>query len=133
MEKDSITELFGEVIYSYTRAQAIEDGVLVDLMQDRMAQVCRQHYKYPVACTAAVFAIMEKAVANKKHCNDFAGVLHDMLWMSKVMKRKIDESTVIFRVKIVGAGKKSLYEFKLNCGPGDDGAPVMTLMMPDED
>ena len=27
----SMEELFGETIYSYSRAQAIEDGVLVDL------------------------------------------------------------------------------------------------------
>jgi len=30
----SMSDLFGPVIYSYTRKQAIEDGVLVDLMQD---------------------------------------------------------------------------------------------------
>lgn len=86
-------------------------------MQDKMLSVCRQHYKYPIACTAAVFAIMEKAVSNKRYCNDFAGVLHDMLWMSRVYKRQIDESTVIFRVKIVGAGRQSLYDFKMVCGP----------------
>ncbi len=131
--ENSMQEIFGDVIFSYSRAQAIEDGVLVDLGQDKMLEVCRQHYKYPIACTAAVFGIMERAVANKKHCNDFAGVLHDMLWMSKVYKRQVDPTTVMFRVKITGAGRKSVYDFKMVCGPGDDAEPVMTIMLPDED
>lgn len=122
-----------EVISSYSRKQAIEDGVLVDLMQDKMAEVARQHYKYPIACTAAVWNIMQKAVENKRCCNDYAGVLHDMLWMSRVYKRHIDESTVIFRVMINGAGRKKVYDFKMVVGPGDDMEPVITIMQTDED
>ncbi len=53
-----------DIISTYTRAQAIEDGVLVDLMQDEMTSVCRQNYKFPIACTSAVFAIMQRAVEN---------------------------------------------------------------------
>ena len=128
-----MTELFDEPISSYSRAQAIEDGVLVDLMQDKMTEVCRQHYKYPIACTIAVFSIMEKAVSNRKHLNDFAGVLHDMLWMSRVMKRQVAPDTILFRVKITGAGPRSLYEFKMVCGPGDNAEPVLTIMLPEED
>lgn len=122
-----------EVISAYTRAQAIEDGVLVDLMQDRLAEVARQHYKHPIACTAAVWDIMQRAVENERHANDYAGVLHDMLWMSRVYKRPLDEHTVIFRVKITGAGRKSLYDFKLAVGPGDELEPVITIMLPEED
>jgi hypothetical protein len=122
-----------EVISTYTRAEAIEDGVLVDLMQDSMADVARQHYKHPIACTAAVWAIMQRAVENERHGNDYAGILHDMLWMSRVYKRQIDESTVIFRVKITGAGRRSLYDFKLTISPGDDFEPVITITLPNED
>ena len=128
-----VDELFGPVIYSYSREQAIEDGVLVDLMQDKMTEVARSHYKFPIAATAEVFAIMEKAVNNKRHMNDFAGVLHDMLWMSRTFKRQVSETTVIFRVKIVGAGRRSVYDFKMVCGPSDDGSPCMTIMLPDQD
>lgn len=129
----TMEETFGEVIYSYSRAQAIEDGVLVDLMQDKMLDVCRQHYKYPIACTAAVWNIIERAVSNPRAHNDFAGVVHDMLWMSRMMKRRVDNSTVIFRVKIVGAGAKKLFDFKMVCGAGDDAEPVLTIMLPEED
>ena len=128
-----LTEVFGEPISTYSRAQAIEDGVLVDLIQDKMAEVARQHYKYPIACTASVFGIMERAVSNKRHCNSFAGVLHDMLWMSRVAPTIMDEQTRSFRVKIVGASRKSMYDFKMVCGPGDEGEPVLTIMLPNED
>lgn len=128
-------ELFtdADIIHAYSRAQAIEDGALVDLMQDRMLEVARQHYKYPIACTAAVWDIMQRAVENERHGNDYAGVLHDMLWMSRVYKRPISESAVIFRVKIAGAGRHSVYDFKLVVGPGDELEPVITIMLPEED
>jgi len=121
-----------DVIYTYTRAQALEDGVLVDLNQ--WIPQKESGFKYPTACTASVFAIIEAAVKNKKHCNDFKGVIWDILWMSrKYVIARPDASAVLFKVKITGAGKKSLYTFKMMCGPGDKAEPVMTLMLPDED
>lgn len=127
--------IFGDVIYAYTRSQAIEDGVLIDLSYEESdtAQVCRQHYKHPIACTAAVFEVMQKAVENRNYCNSYAGILHDMLFMSRAAGRKLDESTVIFPVLIAGAGRRRNYEFKLNVGPGDRGEPVITIMLPSED
>ena len=120
------------MISTYTRAQAIEDGVLVDLSAVAPG-VCAQHYKYPIACTASVWGIIERAVKNEKHCNDLNGVIHDLLWMSRTYKRDLDESTVIFRVKITGAGRQSVFNFKMVCGPGDDAAPVLAIMLPEED
>ena len=116
------------IISTYTRAQAIEDGILVDLTQNELEEVCRQHYKYPVACTIAVFEIMQKAVENPRYCNDYAGVLHDMLWMSRTMSRRVDEQTRIFKVIIQGAGRQRYYNFKIACHPGDQGEPVLTKL-----
>lgn len=130
---NAMEEIFGETIHVYSRTQAIEDGFLVDLMQDEMLEVCRQHYKFPIACTSTVFGIMQKAVENPRYRNDYACILHDMLWMSKVMKRQIDESTVIFRVIITGVGRQRNFDFKLQVGPGDKGEPVITIMLPNED
>ena len=43
--------VFGNVIYSYTRKQAIEDGVLVDI-----TDVAKEAgIKYPVAITSTAF------------------------------------------------------------------------------
>lgn len=122
-----------DIISTYTRAQAIEDGILVDLMQNELEDICRQHFKYPIACTVAVFEIMQKAVENSRYCNDYAGILHDMLWMSHSMGRQVDEQTRIFRVIIQRAGRQQYYDLKIVCHPGDQGEPVLTIMLPGED
>jgi len=76
---------------------------------------------------------MEKAVNNRRYCNDYKGILHDMLWMSKVAGRKLDESTVIFRCIIQGAGRSKYHDFKLQVHPGDRAEPVITISLPNED
>jgi hypothetical protein len=83
--------------------------------------------------TRAVWEIMDRAVKNKRHCNDYAGILHDMLWMSRCHRRQIDASTVLFRVIITGAGRSKYHTFKLTVSGGDDGAPVVTILLPEED
>jgi PHP family Zn ribbon phosphoesterase len=60
---------FGETIYSYSRTQAIEDGVLVDLSR---ADSIRQHWKYPFACISAAWAIIEEAL--EKPGRDVSGI-----------------------------------------------------------
>ena len=123
-----------DVIYSYTRAQAIDDGVLVDGTIGDLAEVTRQHYKYPVAMTAAVFALMEQAVNNRKHCNDWRGVWHDILFMSRAyITRRFDDTSHLFEVIITGTGRKKKHTLKIVCGPGDDAEPVVTIMLPEED
>ena len=54
---ETMTEIFGDVISSYGRAQAIEDGVLVDLMQpETVGAVKEAGFRYPVAMTVAAFS-----------------------------------------------------------------------------
>ena len=118
-----------DIISVYTREDAINDGVLVDLMQGELANVIRQHYKYPIACTASVWSIISAAVNNPgkfdtatpadKHCNDYAGILHDMLYMSKVSYTPHGDDTRLFTVIITGVGRRKYHRFKIVCGPGD--------------
>jgi hypothetical protein len=117
---------FGDVIYSYTRKQAVDDGVLVDLSDN---EVTRQHWKYPVACTDAVWSFIE--TANRHRANDLNGILHDVYTMAKLAARRArdGERDVLFMVLIAG----SRCQLKLNIGPGDTPDPVLTLMLPGED
>ena len=62
---NELHEVFGEVISCYGRMQALEDGVLVDLNQ--LIPIPESGYKYPVACTIAVWKIIESAVNNPKY------------------------------------------------------------------
>lgn len=121
-----------DVIYQYTRADAIQDGVLVDLTAN-FPDITTQLYKYQVACTAEVWGIIERAVSIKRHCNDYKGVIWDVLWMSqRCITKRINESQHLFQVLISGAGT-ALHTFKIACHPGDNAEPVLTIMMPNED
>jgi hypothetical protein len=117
--------LFGEMLYSYSRAQAIADGVLVDLSN---VDSIRQHWKHPFACTSAVWAVIEEALT--KEGQDLAGICHDISTMAKFAIRGAREGDqLLFTVKIAGRN----HPLKLHIGPGDTAAPVLTLMLPDED
>ena len=121
-----------EVIHVYSRAQALEDGVLVALSEGETKALCLEHYREPLACTADVWALLERAIVNPRYCNDLQGLLHDILFMSK-RGRQVAPDTRLFPVIIKGVGKRLLHELKLVIGPGDAGEPVLTLMFPWED
>src|SRR6185312_11592017 len=102
-QDDGDDDTFGPTIFRYTRVQAIDDGTLIDL--HRVApDVCGQHFKYGIACTASVWSIIERAIASTEHANDLNGVIHDILWMSIRNGRDLDPTARIFRVIITGAG-----------------------------
>ena len=128
---DDFNEFFGEMISSYSRKQALEDEVLVDLNQ--FIPIPESGYKYPVACTTAVWGIIESAVNNLKYSNDYKGIVWDILHMSRNCPIKKWPTGCLFQVVIIGAGPEKIFTFKIECGPGDQGEPVLTIMMPDED
>ena len=131
---NTLESVFGTPISIYTRQQAIEDGVLADMMQGELGEVSRQRYKYPIACTAGLFSLMRQAVEHPRWCNDYPGILHDILTMSKSTYAKtLDQSTVLFEARITGTGRKCVHALKLIVGPGDDMEPVITIMLPEED
>ena len=79
---DSVTELFGEVVSSYSRAQALEDGVLVDA--GAMAQ--ETGFKWPVAITAAAWSdcvVWSDADSERQVHQDQSGRLWDVLFMAQ--------------------------------------------------
>lgn len=117
--------IFGEPIYSYSRAQAIADGVLVDLSQ---LDPIRRAFKYPVACTDTVWGIIE--TATKEAHQDLNGIAHDIATMAYLAIR-LNAGVDTLRFKVSIAGKTHL--LKLHIGPGDTPEPVMTLMLPNED
>ena len=124
------------VLFAYTRQQAIEDGVLVDASVGALAEVTRQHFKVHVAMTAAVFGVLERAVENRRHGNDYKGVWHDVCWMLRIAISRQPEdspSELLFRVLITGAGPSKIWTLKAVMGPDDEGGPCLTILLPDED
>lgn len=118
---DTSDSIFGDVIYAYTRAQAVQDGVLVDLTQHSSI---RRMWKYHVACTSTVWAIIE----NCGHVNDVACLLMSSAAQEAARKTN-SQDMMTFRVNL---GAK-FYTLKLHFGPGDRGEPVLTFMLPEED
>jgi len=126
-------DFWGEVIFTYTRQQAIEDGCQM-LLTDEHAEIARQAgWKYPVYLTAGVTSLIEQAVASERHCNDYNGVLWDILWMSRFGK-DIAPDTRIFDVIITGAGRKRTHQLYMQVGATDfnDPTPALTIMLPED-
>jgi len=125
-------ELFGEVISSYSRAQAIEDGVLVDV-----SSVAREAgIKFPVAMTQTVWGKYVE-VFEGVSCQDETGRLWDILWMFRCNARRGGD-TLLFKLYVRNHNRerldsRDLVTLKAVCGPGDTPEPVITIMLPDQD
>ena len=121
------------VIYSYTRKQAIEDGVLIDLS----AWASETGFTIPVACTAAVWnQFIVPPEGTKELGQSERGRCHDLLWMlfCAIRRAKSGGDRVMFSVIFLNAKKRhQAVQLKAICGPGDDGEPVLTVLTPDED
>ncbi|MHB8880408.1 MAG: DUF6573 family protein [Thermodesulfovibrionales bacterium] len=131
-DKDS---LFSEddMIFSYTRKQAIEDGVLVDVTY----LATQEGYIYPVAMTRTLFEkyIRPDSTAEKGG-ETVMGRLHDVLTVLRVTAKRVehaDPAIVFFMVKFSMHGRPRTVKLKSICGPGDTLEPVVTIMFPDED
>jgi hypothetical protein len=125
------TEPTWDVIHTYTRAQAIEDGVLVDVSE--MAR--EAGVKTPVAVTQRLWdGYITPDPRSVGWGQSIEGRLWDVLWMLSVAAHKTASNRVDFKVIFIMKEKQrrtvSLYAL---CGPGDDGEPVITIMLPDED
>jgi hypothetical protein len=128
--------VFGEVIYGYSRAQAIDDGVLVDVSD--MAR--EAGFVSPVAVTAAAWGdcVAWSDVDTKQQCHqDEAGRLWDVLWMAKQAARRAQGDRLAFQIYRVPCGGRGaaprLVTLLLTIGAGDEREAVITVMMPDED
>jgi hypothetical protein len=62
----------------------------IDCRLGDLLEVSAQHVgSAPVAMTSALFEMIRGAVENRKHCNDWKGVWHDVLWMSTGARRAL--------------------------------------------
>lgn len=126
------------IISVYTRAQAIADGVLVDARTGDLEDVSRQLGTTPVVMTAALFSLIQKAVENKKHMNDWRGVWHDILWMSSGARRRLaarfdgSEITGLFVVIITGTGRVRNHTLNVGLSLDETGRPCWTYMLATE-
>lgn len=131
-------DIFGEVISSYSRSQAIDDGVLIDVTTTAK----EANFKIPVAMTSAAWVDCvewpEDLNDSRGTCQDQNGRLWDVLWMAFLAARSASPGTSsipykISRVPRDGVSTQSEdVSLVLRIGGGDSGEPVMTIMQPGE-
>jgi len=130
MQEGDIVDFGGqpfEVISVYTRAQAIEDGCLVDVSE----WAKEAGFKYPVAVTAAVYALLEPSDHSRNMGQSEKGRAIDMFaLMHYAIKAKQGPDDLIFFTVKFG---KQVHRLKSLCHPGDEAEPVITIMLPEED
>ena len=135
----TLTSLFSndEIIFAYTRADAISDGVLVEL-SDQM--VSEAGVKVKVAVTRAVWDdYLMPSYLDELPGQSLEGRIWDLLWMfGCAARRSRHASTIQFRVLFATMGESGSIVtedvlLKAVCGPGDEGEPVITIMLPWED
>lgn len=126
------------IVHSYTRAQAIADGVLIDVT----ATAQEAGFKVPVALTSAVWAdCVEWSDADTKETGvsqDETGRLWDVVWMAGYaarQKRNSNSRRVDFELRRVERGHRRPTRVRLwmAIGPGDEDEPVITIMQVGED
>ena len=124
---------FGEVIYAYTRAQAIADGFQVDVTKTAQEAGIR----FPVFLTRSVFDAFV-TVPQGVTGQDEAGRLWDVVWMLRFAIRKAasGQDRLPFALYVRNDNRAPrLVKLIATCGAFDmdDPQPAITVMLPDED
>lgn len=136
---DYLKEIYGDnVIYTYSREKALEDGELIDVtkMGREAGFLC------PVAVTKGVMAMVND-IPEQRNYEDTEGRLWDVVWMARVFAA-IYKNTSLFTYKLIlphmeyqcGINKGQIIEeatLKVVVVPGDKGEACINIMLPDED
>ena len=125
-DEEMASEIFGDLVYAYSRADAIRDGVLIDVSE----RAKRAGIRYPTACTTAVWALID--CLPDSETDTLAGIVRDI---------RLDHVLAAMLSAIRRARGTDRVEFSIlgeaggwaQCGPGDTAEPVITIMMQGED
>lgn len=120
-----------DIVSTYSRAEALEDGVLVDAT----AAASETGFKLLKALTQRAWAECVAVPKGLEATEQERGRLHNVLFIAFIAAKLNPGSTAVgFPVKVlVGGGRSELKQLYLPCGPGDDLAPVLTILMEGED
>jgi len=123
---DDLTAIFGEPISVYTRAQAIEDGVLVEVPADLLAE---SGFRIPIALTAAAWVeAVEPTKREAQAGQDVTGRLWDVLTVLKfAINRSRGGDTIRFPVSVAKECGRRTVKLVSKVGPGDRMEPVVTI------
>ena len=122
-----------EVIFAYTRQQALADGVLVDAS----ALAKEAGFRWPVALTERLYhSYVVPELDLVAEGQSITGRLWDVLNVLRFAIAKArDTDCICFSVLFLMSANAAPVpiDLKAVCGPGDDGEPVLSIMMLEED
>jgi hypothetical protein len=122
---------YADLIHSYTRAEALADGLLIDVTETAR----EAGFRIPVALTSTVWsdcvAWTDEDSARVVY-QDEAGRLWDVLWMALVAARRQPEASRLtyemLRVQRDDTSPKpTKVRLVLDIGPGDNAEAVITI------
>lgn len=124
---------FGPVIYSYTRAQAVADGVQVEVTKTAL----EAGISFPVFLTRGVFD-RYVTVPEGVTAQDEAGRLWDVVWMLRfaILRSRPGVQRIPVALYVRNDDRAArLVKLIATCGPLDldEPQPAITVMLPDED
>jgi hypothetical protein len=139
-----------ELITVYSRAEAIEDGALVDCTEDPFDELnWNAGLVFDVAITTAAFQRYVEVPEQFRGTQDVKGRYWDIIWMFRcaASRLKTDGDELLFEFLCLpngdvgfehnetqpDSGVYRLVKLKAVVGPGDRGEPCLTFMLPSED
>lgn len=122
-----------DIIYSYSRSQALADGVLVDV-----SELAREAgFKLPVAVSDNLYhGYLTPPPELAKEDQSLEGRLWDALSVLRyAIKAAPSTDRISFSVLFQMASDTEPVPVELLavCGPGDSGEPVITIMTPSDE
>ena len=122
-----------DLVFSYGRRQALQDGVLVDVSE--MAR--EAGFRYAVALTRAVWdGVVTPDDEDRASGQSEAGRLWDVLTLLRVAIRHSRGPVQTLEFQVVIVQRESIRRtvtLEAVCGPDDDLSPCITIMLPVED
>ena len=122
----------------YTRKQAIEDGILIDV-----SKTAREAgFRIPVAVSCTVWNRLVALPEGYRGLQDESGRLWDVLWMARHYASRAPGKNRVNMSVLVRDIRKDLCDSNraprthhaiVDLGGGDAGEPVITIMFPEDD
>ena len=131
-------EPFGPVVFAYSRRQAIEDGVLVDVTDTAR----EAGFRIPVALSRNVWDRLVALPEGYRGFQDEAGRLWDVLWMARHYALGAAGRGRVTMCVLVRDIRKDLRDSNrpprrhfpvVAIGAGDEGEAAITIMFPEDD
>jgi len=120
------------LIFAYTREQAIADGVLIDVTDAAKNAGLALHTVVTHGVWAEYVSVPDGVTSQ-----DESGRLWDILWMLRcaILRQGNTEPQMMFELFVANEEGKpaELVKLKAIVGPGDDVQPVLTILLPHED